>query len=44
MSREQLNRLSTKQLCELAGLNYDMFKKAGFSRDTLIEIILTPND
>ncbi len=44
MSREQLNRLSTKQLCELAGIDYKILKQAGFTRDNLIEIILTPND
>lgn len=36
--------MSTKQLCEMAGVNYNLFKKQGFDRSMLIEIILTPND
>lgn len=44
MSREELNRLSTRKLCELAGIDYNTLMQAGFTRDNLIEIILTPND
>lgn len=44
MSREQLNKLSTKHLCELAGINYLLLKETGYTRDNLIELILTPND
>jgi len=44
MSREELNRKTNKELCELAGLNYELFTKQHFDRSMLIEIILTPND
>lgn len=44
MNRQELNKLSTKSLCELAGINFELFKKQGFDRSILIEIILTPND
>lgn len=44
MGRQDLCRLSVKELCQLAGINYDLYKKAGFDKEILVEIILTPNN
>lgn len=44
MNREQLERQSTTQLCALLGINYDYFLKYEFTREQLIEMILTPNN
>lgn len=44
MSRIELSEKTTLELCELANVKYYHFRKGYFTRNMLIEIILTPND
>ncbi len=44
MNREQLEKISTARLCSLLGISYEYFTTYQFTREQLIEMILTPEN
>lgn len=42
MNRAELEKISTTKLCSLLGISFKAYTYYGFTREQLIEMILTP--